>query len=85
MPEIYHFDKRWRVALVEDLGDTDLLWGSMVKQAIKRRHPGFNERFHGFRSFNALLEEIEKQGLISLKPDDRSGGYVIRGSNGNGR
>ena len=50
----------------------------MVKQAIKRRRPGFNERFYGVRSFGELLEEAENRGLLKLELDERSGGYVIK-------
>lgn len=65
-------------ALYNERGDREKLWGSMVKQALKRRRPGFNERFYGVRSFSDLLEEAESRGLIQLEPDERSGGYVIR-------
>ena len=64
--------------MLESRGEDELVWGSMVKQAIKRKKPGFNEGYYGFRGFNALLEEASKQGLLELKPDERSGGYVIR-------
>jgi hypothetical protein len=50
----------------------------MVKQAIKRRHPGFNERAYGFRSFNDLLADGEKRGLLTLRADEKSGGYTVR-------
>lgn len=63
--------------LLADSGDRDKLWGSMVKQTIKRRRPGFNERFYGVRSFSDLLEEAENRGLIRLQHDERSGGYTI--------
>jgi len=53
------------------------VWGSMVKQTLKRRRPGFNESYYGFRSFNQLLEEAERRGLLKLKLDERSGGYII--------
>ncbi len=56
----------------------DPLWGSMVKQTLKRRRPGFNESFYGFRSFSELLKEAEGRGFLDLESDDRSGGYVIR-------
>ncbi|HET8701276.1 MAG TPA: NYN domain-containing protein [Nitrococcus sp.] len=68
---------------VEDLfkerGEEDKVWGSMVKQAIKRRKPGFNESYHGFRSFGQLLEEAQAKGLLSLQHDEKSGGYIIQG------
>ncbi len=66
-------------ALYAERGDRDKLWGSMVKQALKRRHPGFNERYYGVGSFSDLLEEAERRGLIGLSLDERSGGYVIQG------
>ena len=50
----------------------------MVKQALKRRKPGFNESYYGFRSFNELLEEAEKRQLLALERDEKSGGYIVR-------
>jgi uncharacterized LabA/DUF88 family protein len=63
-------------AIAEERGG-EAIWGSMIKQAIKRRHPGFNERAHGFRSFNDLLIEAQKRGIIQLQADERSGGYTV--------
>lgn len=67
---------------VEDLfgerGEEDKVWGSMVKQALKRRKPGFNEAYHGFRSFGQLLEEAESKGLLTLQRDEKSGSYIIK-------
>ncbi len=65
-------------ALNTERGDREKLWGSMVKQALKRRRPGFNESYYGVRSFSDLLEEAERRGLIGLSLDERSGGYVIQ-------
>jgi hypothetical protein len=65
-------------ALYVERDDRDKLWGSMVKQALKRRQPGFNERYNGVRSFSDLLEEVERRGLIRLSLDERSGGYLIQ-------
>jgi len=65
-------------ALGEERGENEPIWGSMIKQAIKRLHPGFNERAHGFRSFNDLLAEAQKRGLLQLQPDEKSGGYTVR-------
>jgi uncharacterized protein (TIGR00288 family) len=53
--------------------------GSLVKQTLKRKRPHFSESYHGFRSFNQLLEEAEREGLLELEKDERSGGYVIEG------
>ncbi len=54
------------------------VWGSMVKQTLKRRKPGFNESYYGFDSFSELLEEAQKRELVRLQKDERSGGYIIR-------
>ena len=50
----------------------------MIKQALKRQKPGFNESYHGFRSFSQLLEEAQARKLIDLEKDEKSGGYVVR-------
>ena len=63
--------------LIEERGDDEKLWGSMVKQALKRRKPGFNESYHGFRSFSKLLEDMETRGMLKLEHDQKSGGYII--------
>ena len=65
-------------ALYAERDDRDKLWGSMVKQALKRRRPGFNERYYGVRSFSHLLEAAERRGLIRLSLDERSGGYLMQ-------
>ncbi len=64
--------------LIDERGLEETLWGSMVKQAIKRRKPGFSESYYGYRSFNQLLEDLEERGLVELERDDKSGGYTIR-------
>ena len=64
-------------ALAQERG-SDKIWGSMVKQALKRRKPGFNESFYGFRSFNAMLEAAAQAGHLSLERDEKSGGYLVR-------
>jgi len=65
-------------ALVSERGGDDKIWGSMIKQALKRRNPGFNEAYHGFKSFNSLLEEAAIRGLLKLEHDEKSGGYIVR-------
>jgi uncharacterized protein (TIGR00288 family) len=65
-------------ALAEERGSEEKVWGSLVKQTLKRRSPGFNESYYGFRSFNRLLEEAAGRGLLELEPDEKSGGYIIR-------
>ncbi len=65
-------------ALIEEREADEPIWGSMIKQALKRRNPGFNERAHGFRSFNDLLLEAQKRGLLKLEADKKSGGYIVQ-------
>jgi pyruvate/2-oxoglutarate dehydrogenase complex dihydrolipoamide acyltransferase (E2) component len=65
-------------ALAAERGGDEKIWGSMVKQALKRVKPGFNESYYGFRSFNALLEEAAARGLLMLERDEKSGGYAVR-------
>ncbi|MBM3832965.1 MAG: NYN domain-containing protein [Verrucomicrobia bacterium] len=64
-------------AIAAERNKDERIWGSMIKETIKRRNPGFNERYYGFRSFNDLLREVEKRGLLKLKADEKSGGYIV--------
>ena len=65
-------------ALAEERREGEKIWGSMVKQALKRRDPGFSESHYGFRSFSQLLQEAEAQGVLSLEHDEKSGGVVVK-------
>ena len=65
-------------ALFEERGEEEKGWGSMVKQALKRRKPGFSETYHGFRTFGKLLEEAQARKLLELEYDEKSGGYIIK-------
>jgi len=64
--------------LFSERDSEEKVWGSMVKQALKRRKPGFSESYHGFKSFNHLLQEAQKAGLLDLQHDEKSGGYIIK-------
>ena len=66
-------------ALFAERGAEEKIWGSMVKQALRRRRPGFNESYYGFRSFSRLLDEAAARGLIDVEEDEKSGGVIIRG------
>ena len=68
-------------ALFSERDEEEKIWGSMVKQALKRRKPGFNEAYYGFRSFGKLLDEAEEHKLLSLEHDDKSGGVIIKSFN----
>ncbi len=55
----------------------ELIWGSMVKQTMKRKQPTFSEEYHGYTHFSRLLEDAEKNKLIKIHKDQRSGTYII--------
>lgn len=65
-------------ALAGERGEDEPIWGSMIKQTIRRRNPGFNERAYGFRSFKDLLREAQKRGLLKLDADEKSGDYAVQ-------
>ncbi len=65
-------------ALVGERGDSGKIWASMLKEAIKRRKPDFNESYYGFRAFGNLLEEAQARGLLAIGRDEKSGTYVFR-------
>ncbi|MBL8444217.1 MAG: NYN domain-containing protein, partial [Zoogloeaceae bacterium] len=67
-------------ALVSERGDSGKIWASMLKEAIKRRKPDFNESYYGFRAFGNLLEEAQARGLLEFGRDEKSGAYVYRSS-----
>ena len=67
-------------ALVAERGDTGKIWASMLKEAIKRRKPDFNESYYGFKSFGNLLEEAQARGLLELGRDEKSGAFISRSS-----
>ncbi|MDZ4700369.1 MAG: NYN domain-containing protein [Rhodothermales bacterium] len=64
-------------ALVEERGEQEKIWGSMIKQTLKRRKPGFTESHYGYRTFSELLEEAAKYNIVKLERDQKSGGYVV--------
>ncbi|WDD92453.1 NYN domain-containing protein [Burkholderia sp. FERM BP-3421] len=65
-------------ALASERGESGKIWASVLKSAIKRRKPGFNESYYGFRAFGNLLEEAQARGLLEIGRDDKSGTFVFR-------
>lgn len=57
----------------------DVLWGSMIKQTMQRKKPSFNEGYYGYGSFSDLLEDAERNNIIKVKKDRRSGTYIVTG------
>ena len=55
----------------------EVLWGSMVKETMKRKKPSFNETYYGFRTFSHLLEEAQRKSIVTLRRDQKSGSYII--------
>jgi uncharacterized protein (TIGR00288 family) len=55
----------------------EVLWGSMVKETMKRKKPSFNETYYGFRTFSHLLEEAQRKGIVTLRRDAKSGSYIV--------
>ena len=58
--------------------DYDPVWGSALKQAVRRVYPGFSEGYYGYSSFSELLQDIASQGLIEIEYDESRGNYQIR-------
>jgi uncharacterized protein (TIGR00288 family) len=58
--------------------DYDQIWGSMVKQTVRRVYPGFNEDYYGYGSFAEMLEKLEDRGLVELEYDEKRGNYLVR-------
>jgi uncharacterized protein (TIGR00288 family) len=81
-PQVPDLKRKAFTLLVEALGalrreNKERLWSSMIKDTMKRLKPAFNETYHGYRTFSALLEDAQQQGLLVLETDDRSGTYVV--------
>lgn len=64
--------------LISERGTDEKIWGSMVKTTMQRRKPGFNETFYGYRSFRELMEDAQRNKLVALAKDEKSGQYTLR-------
>jgi uncharacterized LabA/DUF88 family protein len=65
-------------ALAAERGEEEKMWGSMVKQTMKRRKPGFTEAYYGYRSFKELVEDAQKHNLLIMTRDEKTGQYTVR-------
>ena len=64
-------------ALNNERGE-DKIWGSMVKQTMKRRRPGFTESAYGYRTFRELVEDAQKHHMLVMTRDEKNGQYTVR-------
>jgi hypothetical protein len=76
--EVLDFAVETVEALIAERGGDEKIWGSMVKQTMKRRRPGFNEAAFGYRSFKALIEDAQERQLLAMTQDEKSGQYTVR-------
>ena len=63
----------------------DVMYSSLIKDTMKRKQPDFSESGFGYRTFQAMLEDAERLGLVSLRVDQRSGTYVVVGFGDNNK
>lgn len=59
----------------------DIIWGSMVKQTMKRKNPSFSEQYYGYNMFSEVLKDAAKNGLIEIQKDQRSGSLIVMSIN----
>ncbi|MBU4569472.1 MAG: OST-HTH/LOTUS domain-containing protein, partial [Alphaproteobacteria bacterium] len=64
--------------LISERGSDEKIWGSMVKPTMQRRRPGFTESYYGYRSFKELIEDAQRNKLVVLAKDEKSGQYMIK-------
>jgi uncharacterized protein (TIGR00288 family) len=64
--------------LIDARGSDERIYSSMVKQALKRRRPEFNESYHGYKGFGALLDDMVARGLVLVAKDDKTGQHLVR-------
>jgi len=55
----------------------EIMWSSMVKQMMQRLSPTFNMQYFGYSNFSDLLEDAEKEGVVIIERDERSGSYIV--------
>jgi hypothetical protein len=77
-PKRLNWPPRLLLTSFADRGETERVWASVLKEVVKRRNPGFNESYFGFRTFGNLLEEAANRGLLGFGRDEKSGAYVTR-------
>ncbi|HBP22025.1 MAG TPA: NYN domain-containing protein [Planctomycetes bacterium] len=61
------------------LRDRDTVWASMVKQTLVRKHPSFNESFHGYSSFTDMVRDAIELGILEGERDGSNGNWKLTG------
>jgi uncharacterized protein (TIGR00288 family) len=64
--------------LANERGGDESIFPGTLKQAVKRREPGFDESFYGYSMFSKMLQEAERRGMLKLARDDKTGQYLVR-------
>jgi len=55
----------------------ETLYSSLIKDAIKRKRPDFNQSHYGYATFGDLLEDAQSQGLLEVTRDEHAGGTWV--------
>jgi hypothetical protein len=55
----------------------EVLYSSLIKDAMKRKRPDFNESRYGYATFGDLLEDAMSAGLLEVGRDERAGGTWV--------
>ena len=76
--EVFEFLIETVEALIAERGSDEKIWASMVKSTMQRRRPGFNESSFGYRSFKELVEDAQRQKMLSIVRDEKGTQYTIR-------
>ena len=76
--ELFDFLIETIEALIAERGSDEKIWASMVKSTMQRRRPGFNESTYGYRSFKELVEDAQRQKMLSIVRDEKGTQYTIR-------
>ncbi len=58
--------------------DYDPVWGSAIKQTLRRVYPGFSEQTYGYRNFSDLLNDAAARNVVELEYDENRGNYKVK-------
>jgi uncharacterized protein (TIGR00288 family) len=55
----------------------EMLYSSLIKDAMKRKRPDFNEGRYGYATFGDMLEDAMAHGVLEVGRDERAGGTWV--------